>query len=930
MRLRTMLPLGLSLLLRVCAGAAPAPVPLTNPGFERGSEGWASWSAPQGSVQVSTIAEGEGHCVQLLGTPGSRCAFYQTVPVQPQTWYRVRFRYRAGPRGTGGGVFGSFDTRLSDAFGKDFDYPCTLALLDTFGQWREAEALLFAPLSAARCQLEFNSRGGCDLRLDDVSLTAIDPPPARPPPNTWDELTAPRAERLWFSSWQYNLRPEPYRRMAMKYGWQYRWEEQLDLAAEDHTTTWAVDEDAFPVMAVKGLPTCEYPHYRALALYADHYRGQPQPDVARELDPVWWECQLQAARQLLAEHGKRPGVAYVFAGDEIFGHYLQAIRPLAARKSPLWSTIDAEVRQRFGGGRFGLPEGPDDPEPQGWIAYLSWVGEQGLGYLRSLRAVVRQSGTGARLLGPDEGPCLYPWPWHELAGLVDICTGQSLCYRRTAHQYNTGFLTKCYADFTGKPVHGATQIVMYAGSPSPAEVQRRYSQVLQNGGEGQMLIAEEWGDRELSHHQYAAPERWETVRRMLRLMSTTQVRTPAESQVGILYSGPSMMAQGPRMDDAPVSSAYALCGPVLGGWPRLIDSQALAAGATRLNALSVLIVPSAPFERPAAVAQVCAFARRGGLLVVCDPQAFSKDLLGDPLEGSGLLDSAAVGQARRELRLTWPLAGRQRLYAPGAAVLPTARRGCLVVATYPGGEAAAIRYPLGRGEVLRFGSNPLADETVTDDREWVAWWRALLSQRKVRLDLPIWRLRLPDSSVEQARVPADVCLTGNSLLRCQNGAYVGANETPAGTYTLSPAPEGSPEPAGPLPFSRGRLTNRLDAAKGPFGGGYLAKAPYREASWADRWSAAAMAQGLTVEFALPQARDLTRLRLWSSGARPALQVQAGAEAPVRVAARDVGEDVVETAVPLTGRADRVKLTFGPGTASFALAEVELWARPAAQ
>jgi len=796
-------------LLTSAVVCAPAPVPLTNPGFEQGTEGWHWWFDRPDSVQVRVIPEGAGHCVQFVGTPGSRCAFYQTVPVQPRTWYRVRFRYNAGPRGSGGGVFGSFDTRLSDAFGKDFDYPCTLALLDTFGEWREAEALLFAPLSATRCQLEFNSRGECDLRVDDVSFSVIDPPAARPLPNTWSELTRPRAKRLWFSSWQYNLRPGPYRQMALKYGWQYRWEEQFDLAAADHTTTWAVDDDAYAVMAAKGIPTCEYPHYRALKLYSEHYRGQAQPDMVRELDPVWDQCQIEAARQLLAEHGKRPGVAYVFAGDEIFGRYLQAIKPVVERKAALWATIDTDVKARFGAGRFGLPEGADDPTPQRWIAYLSYMGEQGVRYLRGLRQVIAQSKTGAQLIGPDEGPNIYPWPWHELAGIVDICAGQSLCYRRTAHQYNTGYVTKCYADFTGKPVHGATQIVMYAGSPSPEEVQRRFSQVLQNGGEGQMLIAEEWGDRELSHHQYAAPERWETVRRMLRLMSTTQVRTPTASQVGILYSAPSMMAQGPKMDDAPVSSAYALCGPVLGGWPRMIDSQALAAGAKRLDGLSTLIVPYAPYERPEVVAQVRQFAERGGLIVICDPRAFGRNLLGEPLDVRAWLDATTPLAAQREMRMSWPGPGRQRVYAAEAVALAATRSSAIVIGAYPDGTAAAVRYPVGKGEIIRFGSNPLADEAVTDDAEWVAWWKALLVQRRVKLDLPIWRLRLPDTTLVQAQTPTDVCVTGNSLVRCQNGAYIGSNDAMAGRYTLSVAPDLSPEPAGPLPFTQGHLTNRL-------------------------------------------------------------------------------------------------------------------------
>lgn len=914
--------------------AAESPVPLTNPGFEDGTRGWNWWFDRPNSVTVNVVEEGEGHWVQFLGTPGSRVAFYQSFPVEPQSWYRIRFRYKAGPRNLGGGAFGDLSTRLIDANGKHFDYPCTLSLLDTFGEWRVAETLLYAPLSAASCQLEFNSKGACDLRLDDVSVAAIEPPENAPEPNTWSQLTAPRSEHLWFSSWQYNLRPELYRQGGMKYGWRYRWEEQFDQLVETHTTTWSVEEEGLKLFAEKGIPTCEYPYYRALPMYQEYYRDRERPDVPWVLDPVWYDCDLAATKALLAEHSKSLGVAYVFAGDEIFGKLLGAIKPKSERRSQLWQSIDADVRARFGGGKVGLPESSEDPDPHRWIAYYSWAGDMFMDHLRDLRRAIDESGTGAQLLGPDEASTLCPWPWREMAGVVDVFTGQSLPYRRTAHQYNTGYLTKCYRDMTGKPVHGATQIVMYAGSPSPEEVQRRYSQVLQNGGEGQMLIAEEWGDRELSHHQYAAPERWATVKNLLYLMSTTRVKTPASSQVGILYSSPSMMAQGPAMNDAPMSSAYAICGPLLRGWPRMIDSHALAARGHNLHGLSTVIVAHAPFERPAVVTRLHEFVSKGGRLILCDPRPLRRGLLGERLGTGGLL----VGRARRvapqrAMQMTWPIARWQRVYSDECFALASGKPEVSVIARYSNGEAAAVRYPVGNGEVIRFGSNPLVDESVTDDAGWMAWWKALLTHCGMRMDLPIWSLRLPDSALVQAEAPGDVCLTGNNLVRCQNGAYLGANDPQAGHYTLSVAPDLSPESAGDgrIPFSQGDLTDRLDAEKGPFDGSRGAVTPYREADWADRWSAQAMAEGIIVEFALPKARELTRLRLYFSGSMPALEVEGQRDGSWVVVGRSealsVGEDVEEVVAPLSAESDRLRLRFAPGTEPFALAEVELWAQP---
>jgi len=830
---------------------------------------------------------------------------------------------------------------VADQNGKHVDYPCSAPLLDTFGKWARAEETLLTPLCTGSLVIEFNSAGACDLRIDDVSVSAIEAPSDTRAPNTWEKLALPRSEPLWFSSWQYNLRAEPYRQMALKYGRRYRYLEQYDQYKQTRTLTWV---DALPeadamyqTMAEKGLPACVYLYYPAQELWKSHYGGRPPADIPFMLDPAWHDAYVEACEDLCARYGQSPGIEYVFVEDEAFGRYLLSVLPPEQRKSPLWVELDAEVRERFGGGKHGLPDGPDDTNPYRWIAYCSWAGDQLSRTFSRIAQTIARSGCGAKLLGPDEAHILYPLPWHELARSVDVFTGQSLPARRGAEAHNVGFLTKCYADMTRRPVHSATQIVMYAGSPSPEEVQRRYSEVLQSGGEGQMLIAEEWGDRELSHHQYSAPERWETVKNLLALMSAHRVQTPRESKVGILFSSPSAMAQGRAMDHTAIEAAYSFLGPVCGAWPRMIDSLALAQAAETLDGLSLLILPSCPYERPEVLDCLEAFVSRGGCLVCCDPQGLRRDTLGAPLPSRDLLGARARKiEPQREVGMDWPAPSRQRAYAAEAFALQPVREATRAVATYPDGATAATAHRYGRGEVILFGSNPLVNGAVVDDPEWGAWWKALLSAHEVPMDLPIWDLRLPDEALVQAEKPEDVCLTGNSYVRCQNGVYLGANdpaaEMPECGYTLSIAPDlGGDGRAGELiPFSAGVLTNRGRATKGPFGSGGVAKTPYRESDWANRWSAVALAEGLTVELTWAERRRLTRLRLWYSGAMPDLTIEGQdgerwvplAQAPGAA----VGEDVEELSTELSGKFARVRLRFAPGRDRFVLADVELWAQ----
>ena len=922
--------------LRAHGASSPPPV-LANPGFEEGVRGWRWWFSPPDSVDISVVEGDRSDCVRFLGTEGTRVAFYQDVRVRPLGVYRIAWRYMAGPNGRGGGRFGSFNTRLIDPNGKHFDYPCAMSLLDTYGEWGSGETVLVAPLSADRVRIEFNSAGACDLRIDDVSVVETAAPERPEEHNTWHLLATPREEPLWFSSWQYILKPEKYRERALKYGFRYRHREQFELLKTTRTTTWSLDEKDYPLLAAVGVPACEYPYYPALERYKAHYGGRPPRDLPQLLDPVWHDCVVDACRERCRRFSESPGIVYVFSGDEVFGRYLKAILPAAERSSARWQEIDREVREQFGGGKHGLPGGGDDADPFRWIAYYSWVGREFGRTLVRMKAAIEESGCGAKLLGPDEAHTLYPWPWHEFAKTVDVFTGQSLPYRITAHRYNTGFVTKCYADMTGRPVHNATQIVMYAGSPSPEEVRRRFSQVLQNGGEGQMLIAEEWGDRELSHHQFSAPGRWATVRNLLALTSSHKVQTPTESRVGVLYSSPSAMALGTKVESTDTEAAYAFCGPLLGGWPRMVDSWALAVGQTGLSGLSVLIVPTGRIERPNVLDRLRSFVASGGLLVCCEAEAFSWDTSGARLGSAAFLGARPqASTTRRRIDMSWPEQSRQRVYDRECFVLDPVSGSCEVIGTYADGAPAATLARHGKGQVVVFGSNPLADSAVGDDAAWLGWWRAVLATGDVPFGLPIWQLRLPDEAIERVAPPDDVCVTGNSVVRCQNGVYLGANDAMQGHYAMSVRPDLSAESCEPLdgrvPFAMGDLTDRGQADKGPFGAMRVAKQPYAEAEWANRWSRKTLAGGLDVRLILPKVRRLTRVRFWFSGSLPPTVVEGkregGWETLARIGAEDVGEDVSDVSAGVSGRHAEVRLLFGVPTGdSLALADVELWAEP---
>ncbi|MCP4645756.1 MAG: hypothetical protein GY851_35250 [bacterium] len=921
--------LGMCLVVGLCAAWCGA-VEIVNPGFSEGAEGW-NLRVMKGTASHELAEEDGNPCLRLVSETASRIRLTQGVSIEPEGWYCLRFKYLAGPNGEGGGGMGHARIAITDAKGKFIDYATGMSLLDTFGEWRTAELVFKNPLCGVAATMEVNASGKGEVRLDDFVLDSIDAPSQ--PANTWTQFVEPRdGDPLTFSSWQYTHDAKHFRAMGMKYGWDYAYLDQFDELIASRTVPLWQGEKTFRIYAEKGIRGLVYLYYPALSYHKAHYNGAPPEDMPRIIDPVWHDGLVKGCRDACAKYGDSPGIEYVFVADEPFKEYTQAIIAKDKRVSLYWDELERVVRDEYGDGQFGLPEGPDDDNAFRWIAYLGWAGDHMTSTFARLRAVIDESACGAKLLGPDELGFACAQHWCDLGEYADVFTGQALAARGTGRAYRAGFITKCAADFTGKAVHNATQIPAYGGSPSPEWVQELYSQVLRNGGEGQMLIAVEWFDRDLNHHRYSAPERWATVKNYLNTMATTRVRIPYDAQVGVLFSTATARARGGQLADYPIMAAYAMCGPVTGAWPRMVESHAIRKGKTTLDGLSVLVLPEARYEDRAVFDAIVDFVREGGLLVCCEPDALAWGRNGEALPNQDLLGVTSGDSAlHRTVSMTWPEPSVQRVHAEDAVALDPVGENVEVIGRYEDDTVAVTRHSLGKGSVIVFGAHPLTATSVAEDAEWAAWWRGVFAARDIPVDLPIWDLRLPDGGLVQAERPRDVCITGNNFVRCQNGVYLGANAAVEGTYTFSVAPDLSAESAGngPVPFAAGDLTDRTTADDGPFTPRRRnSETPYEEADWANRWSAEALGDGLGITFSFPEARELTRVRFWYSGALPKLEIAGGGTVLADVDSSVVGTDVAVVDVPLSSACATVELRFASmAEGSLAIADIEVWARP---
>jgi len=93
------------------------------------------------------------------------------------------------------------------------------------------------------------------------------------------------------------------------------------------------------------------------------------------------------------------------------------------------NVADAEVRQNFGGGIWGIPAGikEKDPNPYKWIAYRRWVNAKLRERHQSLRDIVKTNNPSLYILGthpPGIAFGLHPYEFSSQADLFDVVTHQ--------------------------------------------------------------------------------------------------------------------------------------------------------------------------------------------------------------------------------------------------------------------------------------------------------------------------------------------------------------------------------------------------------------------------------------------------------------------------------------------------------------------------
>lgn len=218
-------------------------------------------------------------------------------------------------------------------------------------------------------------------------------------------------------------------------------------------------------------------------------------------------------------------------------------------------------------------------------------------------------------------------------------------------------------------------------------------------------------------------------------------------------------------------------------------------------------------------------------------------------------------------------------------------------------------------------------------------FRTIHEKLGIKLDHDIWRFQFPKSLINPLPKPTGWCLTGNYVFWQQSQAKLINNQDTGGDYQYSLGPDDIPDVTtnGPIPFTRGKLTDRPVAIRSP-----SAISAYRAPSavsgglskledWIVRFAAD---NPFEITFDLKKNYPVNKAVIYFSGELPILSLQGSNDGKkwktlgTTKSADEVGADVKATCLTCEKNGDfrHIKLCFGarsPGQ-KLTLAEIEIW------
>lgn len=493
-------------------------------------------------------------------------------------------------------------------------------------------------------------------------------------------------------------------------------------------------------------------------------------------DPIYAELKRDAMRDWLKTYGRKPWLFDVRGQDEPFNQVSTILQP------GIYEKVDSELRKMYGVG-LGVPKGlpglpyqdqpvhensrflPDHDTALSRIAMFRWMN-------RLYFETAKKEYEVAKRYAPDvlyeaynrnavaDMDFLDQSMIHDITDYVSVDPYSSFCiyvYGATRSRYHVGFSSKFVTDLaSGKPtqiiMQGCDMIQRYS---TPANVREWASQAAKTGA----TMLDWWGTPRLDH-----PDLYREMLGIAKLWKELPaLDIPEKSEIAVLFSDDSRAAAGDEALHAHYS-LHVLLGERLGAWYEFVSENHVRKGLHSLEGKKLLIAPHLAYLSREFGEALIDHVKDGATLVLLDPDAFRYDIetgsLDDmrtaflgigtcPEKSAGRMLPADDGKQRfagvGELPLRpIPLSGNH----PNAYAL-TVPDDAETLFRYDDGGAAAYSRKVGAGEVIVFGAMPFQDSELADaDSDWNGFFQALIDEKGIARDLPIWKFSFPEAASE--------------------------------------------------------------------------------------------------------------------------------------------------------------------------------------
>lgn len=513
----------------------------------------------------------------------------------------------------------------------------------------------------------------------------------------------------------------------------------------------------------------------------------------------------------------------VFFADEIDSHVERSVIDYYARRNeinyPYIIEFAEEVRTKYGFGKYGIPEGPDDTNVYRWIALRSALADKLNSTMKDIQSFLKTNYPEKIFISDD--------PVAAISRVNDYGTYDSNTCDVITHQtyprdnYSAfGFFGKFIRDLSAvDDIWPCLHVEEYGRSYTADEVRLKISEAVRNGANGiHFYLLDTTGRRSGKKYMLmdynGAPDRHQIEMAIADEIAKMPPLKFPKPEIGVFTPVESTRAYMGQ-NNFPMH-AFAL--------HTLLERNAKTAfkhmnesswKRNNLTDYKAIMVTEGKYISASGLKLLQDFAENGGHLIVFDSEAFSF--------GPDGTDFTAQRNALFGIKSSTAVTGQGKAYFNGIEINISSSTsyafeladGAEALEHYQDGTISAVRNHFGKGIVDLYGINLGGSKMITNAKagEFI---RKLCEKLGAPLDCDIWRFEFPKSLIKEPPRPTHRYLTGNSIIwRHFKPDYSMNCNIEGATYTVTPAPAFGDAGDTPIPFATGRLTNRKAAVTTP-------------------------------------------------------------------------------------------------------------------